>query len=363
MSPSCRLRKKAAGPPPPPEEREQLLDADPGFAQDLHSFTGDPNATDADLPPDDATDSDWPAGVTRAELEALNAIETDTDSHPKQPTWHRTLPLNRPVPARARSGSLRLGGARGPAHLTPCHAGVERLRADRHAAQRAAGDSHPAGKHNLGLHNKPVEQCTVRPDEWFVIGRTQFTLHLTAGEVEPASDATVYLSNSGSESHGSRLDPTAVLRAVERLQRTIQLNPDLPQSFWQALLAAVMEALPRTDLASVIHIPKDAQSQHRTLLDRITTVESTTQPSQSRRLQVPLLNGELVHNAVNVHRRSCSELSAPRGGPRRRPLRSGGRERRRAGARPHRRARAAGPAAAETEYWRRPGHAPPAAPR
>jgi len=303
------------------EAREQLLDAADqlaevdelrDIAQELRSHARDPEATDADVPPDDQTDSDWPAGVARAELEAITAVHLEPHRYPAEPTWRHSLPLNRPV-RLGRDPEFADWAVPNDRLISRLHAILEwngsMLTVARRGVQRPDFPSPPANQ--IWFNNKPVERCTVKPGEWFVIGHTRFFLHLALNEVEVTTDATTaQVADPPAAVIGSRVDPTAVLRAIEQLQNSLQPQAPREAVGFSSLLTAVMDALPQVALASVIYVPKDGENSNRSLLDRISTVESATRSGQSSRLHAPLLNGELVHNAVNVHRRSCTELSA-----------------------------------------------------
>jgi len=133
-------------------------------------------------------------------------------------------------------------------------------RADRHAARRAeAGVPHPPQNH-IWYFNKPVETCTVKPGEWFVIGQTRFTLR--GDDASDPKPRWTRPSCSGRRSAAGRTRTHAVLQPGDdpqgdgavaavpegRVERAGALSADVEGG-------ALRDA--KCDAAAIVRIPPD----------------------------------------------------------------------------------------------------------
>ncbi len=113
----------------------------------------------------------------------------------------------------------------------------------------------------IWFHNKPVEQCRVKPGEWFVIGQTRFTVR-SGDDSDP--DAPVDLTLVQREEGRSRAElenvaftnPALLLKAMEQLPAYLRVITKEPELFKQMLKVA-LAALPKVDAAAIVRVPPD----------------------------------------------------------------------------------------------------------
>ncbi|MBN9121118.1 MAG: FHA domain-containing protein, partial [Planctomycetes bacterium] len=116
-------------------------------------------------------------------------------------------------------------------------------------------------QNQIWFHNRPVESCTVKPGEWFVIGQTRFTLRGDA-DADPESPVDGTLVQRQEERTRAELEqvtfanPAILLKAMEQLPHYLRVVTDEPALFKQMLKVA-LQAMPRADAATIVRVPPD----------------------------------------------------------------------------------------------------------
>ncbi len=160
-------------------------------------------------------------------------------------------------------------------------------------------------QNHIWFHNKPVEQCVVKPGEWFVIGQTRFTLRGDAdSEPECPVDATLVQhqeERSRAElEHVAFTNPSILLKAMEQLPQYLKVVASEPALFRQMLKVA-LNAMPKCDAAAVVRIPPDCPVGEL----RVTVVEQNVRNPGAGAQGEFVPSRKLVRRAVCQQRKSC----------------------------------------------------------
>jgi adenylate cyclase len=246
-----------------------------------------------------------------ADLEALTRIDPSTGagssvmSVPGQYSWRYPLPEKK---------ILRLGSDAGYCDwvvpedrmISRFHATLEWTGAALTVTRRGVlkPDFPSPPQNQIWFHNKPVEQCTVKPREWFVIGQTRFTVHGdTDSDPDCPIDGTVvqrHEERSRAElEHVSFTNPALVLKALERLPQHLKMVADEPALFRQMLKVA-LEAMPKCDAAAIVRVPPDCPVGDL----RVTMVEQNVRNPTAGTVGEFVPSRKLVRRAVCQHKKS-----------------------------------------------------------
>ncbi|QJW99589.1 adenylate/guanylate cyclase domain-containing protein [Frigoriglobus tundricola] len=246
-----------------------------------------------------------------ADLEALTRIEpvsagSAVQAAPGQYSWRYPLPEKR---------VLRLGSDPGYCDwvvpedrmISRFHATLEwngtALTVTRRGVLKPDFPNPP--QNQIWFRNKPVETCTVKPSEWFVIGQTRFTLRGDA-EVEPDSPVDGTLIQRQEERSRAELEhvnftnPALVLKALERLPQHLKVVTTEAALFRQMLKVA-LEAMPKCDTAAIVRVPPDCAVGDL----RVTVVEQNVRNPAAGSAGEVAPSRRLVRRAVCGQRKSC----------------------------------------------------------
>jgi class 3 adenylate cyclase len=204
-----------------------------------------------------------------ADLEALTRIDptlgatkSSVTSAPGQYRWRYTLPEKKVI---------RLGSD--PAYsdwvvpedrmISRFHATLEWNGAALTVTRRGVvlPDFPSPPQNQIWFHNKPVEQCAVKPGDWFVIGQTRFTLR-GEGDVDPEAAVDGTIVQRQEEKSRAELEliafsnPGILLKAMEQLPQYLRAVADEAALFRQMLRVA-LSAMPRADAATIVRVPPD----------------------------------------------------------------------------------------------------------
>ncbi len=250
-----------------------------------------------------------------ADLEALTRIDpsaatgSSVMSLPGQFSWRYTLPENR---------VLKLGS-----EPKECDWAVpeDRMISRFHATLEWTGSAlvvtrrgvilpdYPNKPGNqIWFRNKAVEQCEVRPGEWFVIGQTRFTLRGDA-DVDPDALVDATLVQRQEERSRSELEtvtftnPGMLLKALEQLPAYLKVVASEPALFKQMLKVAIA-ALPKADAAAIVRVPPDSA-----ITDlRVTVVEQNVRNPNAGTADEFVPSRKLVRRVVCQQRKSCLHI-------------------------------------------------------
>jgi adenylate cyclase len=160
-------------------------------------------------------------------------------------------------------------------------------------------------QNQIWFHNKPVESCTVKPGEWFVIGQTRFTLRNESdGDPESPVDGTVVQRQE--ERTRAELEqytfsnPAILLRAMEQLPQYLRVIADEAALFRQMLRVA-LGAMPKADAATIVRIPPDCPVGEL----RVTVVSQNVRNPSAVASGEYMPSRKLVRRAVCERRKSC----------------------------------------------------------
>jgi len=244
-----------------------------------------------------------------ADLEALTRIEPTSagaQAAPGQYSWRYPLPEKK---------VLRLGSDPGYCDwvvpedrmISRFHATLEwtgtALTVTRRGVLKPDFPNPP--QNQIWFRNKPVETCSVKPGEWFVIGQSRFTLRGDA-EVEPDSPVDGTLIQRQEERSRAELEhvnftnPALVLKALERLPQHLKVVTTEPALFRQMLKVA-LEAMPKCDTAAIVRVPPDCAVGDL----RVTVVEQNVRNPAVDTVGEVAPSRRLVRRAVCVQRKSC----------------------------------------------------------
>ncbi|MBM3981878.1 MAG: adenylate/guanylate cyclase domain-containing protein [Planctomycetes bacterium] len=160
-------------------------------------------------------------------------------------------------------------------------------------------------QNHIWFHNKPVEQCVVKPGEWFVIGQTRFTLRGDAdSEPECPVDATLVQrqeERSRAElEHVPFTNPSILLKAMEQLPQYLKVVQTEAALFRQMLKVA-LGALPKCDAAAIVRVPPDCPVGEL----RVALVEQNVRNPGAGAQGEFVPSRKLVRRAVCQQRKSC----------------------------------------------------------
>jgi class 3 adenylate cyclase len=160
-------------------------------------------------------------------------------------------------------------------------------------------------QNHIWFHNKPVESCTLKPGEWFVIGQTRFTLRGEAdSEPEAPVDATIVQrqeERSRAElEHVPFSNPATLLKAMEQLPQYLKVVSNEPALFRQMLKVA-LSAMPKCDAAAIVRVPPDCPVGEL----RTTVVEQNVRNPSAGAQGEFVPSRKLVRRAVCQQRKSC----------------------------------------------------------
>jgi class 3 adenylate cyclase len=114
----------------------------------------------------------------------------------------------------------------------------------------------------IWFQNKEVEECGLAPGEWFVIGRTRFTLRADreADRPSPVDETIVQVKQSVPRdklSLAAFANPAAALKAMVRLPALIK-SASTEAGVLRPVLRIVLDALPLADAAAVVRFQPGA---------------------------------------------------------------------------------------------------------
>jgi adenylate cyclase len=160
-------------------------------------------------------------------------------------------------------------------------------------------------QNQIWFHNKPVETCSVRPGEWFVIGQTRFTLRGEAdSEPDCPVDATLVqqqVERTRAElEHVPFTNPSLLLKAMEQLPQYLKVVSSEPVLFRQMLKVA-QGAMPKCDTAAIVRVPLDCPVGEL----RVTVVEQNVRNPSAGAVGEFVPSRKLVRRAVCERRKSC----------------------------------------------------------
>jgi class 3 adenylate cyclase len=160
-------------------------------------------------------------------------------------------------------------------------------------------------QNHIWFQNKPVESCSVKPGEWFVIGQTRFTLRGDAdSEPDCPVDATIVQrqeERSRAElEHVAFTNPATLLKAMEQLPQHLRVVMNEPALFRQMLKVA-LGALPKSDAAAIVRVPPDCPVGDL----RVTMVEQNVRNPSAGAVGEFVPSRKLVRRAVCQQRKSC----------------------------------------------------------
>jgi adenylate cyclase len=160
-------------------------------------------------------------------------------------------------------------------------------------------------QNHIWFQNKPVETCTVRPGEWFVIGQTRFTLRGDAdSEPECPVDATIVQrqeERSRAElEHVPFSNPATLLKAMEQLPQYLKVVSN-EQALFRQMLKVTLGALPKCDAAAIVRVPPDCPVGEL----RTTVVEQNVRNPSAGAQGEFVPSRKLVRRAVCQQRKSC----------------------------------------------------------
>lgn len=153
--------------------------------------------------------------------------------------------------------------------------------------------------------NKPVETCTVRPGEWFVIGQTRFTLR-GADQAEPDAPVDGTVVQRQEERSREELErfnfanPAILLKAMEKLPNYMHTVADEAALFKQMLKVA-LQAMPKADAATIVRVPPDCPVNDL----RITVVAQNVRNPNTGAAGEYMPSRKLVRRAICERQRSC----------------------------------------------------------
>jgi class 3 adenylate cyclase len=160
-------------------------------------------------------------------------------------------------------------------------------------------------QNQIWFHNKPVETCSVRPGEWFVIGQTRFTLRGDAdSDPDCPVDATIVQRQEertrAELEHVPFTNPSLVLKAMEQLPQYLKVVSSEPALFRQMLKVA-LGALPKSDAAAIVRVPLDCPVGEL----KATVVEQNVRNPSAGAAGEFVPSRKLVRRAVCQQRKSC----------------------------------------------------------
>lgn len=153
--------------------------------------------------------------------------------------------------------------------------------------------------------NKPVETCTVRPGEWFVIGQTRFTLR-AADQPEPDAPVDGTVVQRQEERSREELErfnfanPAILLKAMEKLPNYMH-TVTTEAALFKQMLKAALQAMPKADAATIVRIPADCAVNDL----RITVVEQNVRNPNTGAAGEYMPSRKLVRRAICERQRSC----------------------------------------------------------
>jgi class 3 adenylate cyclase len=231
-----------------------------------------------------------------ADLEALTRIDSQGTGVPGQYSWRYALPEKK---------LLRLGS-----DATYCDWVVpeDRMISRYHATLEWTGTAltvtrrgvikptFPNPPQNpIWFNNKPVETCTVRPGEWFVIGQTRFTLRGDSEQVAQTRSQGAAERQVEDVLEGHFLARDAA--PIPSLIRAVTSEPVL----FRQVLKVVLDTLPRAIYAAVVRIHIDISVDDQ----RMTVVEQNVRSPNNGATSEFVPSRKLTHRAIVEKRRSC----------------------------------------------------------
>ena len=160
-------------------------------------------------------------------------------------------------------------------------------------------------QNQIWFQNKPVESCTIKPGEWFVIGQTRFTLRGDAdSEPDCPVDATIVQrqeERSRAElEHVPFTNPATLLKAMEQLPQYLKVVTSEP-ALYRQMLKVALSTLPKCDTAAIVRVPPDCPAGDL----RVTMVEQNVRNPSVGAAGEFVPSRKLVRRAVCQQRKSC----------------------------------------------------------